>query len=366
MNRRIAACEAAADGGYALYKHEPSRNAALRAAESEVTLEASPHVPATAGDSSTCAALHASYENYTRGGECPFDRHLIEQIYYTPGCAPPGLRRCQSPHLPPPSREHQLAAKRDGAARDETMRDGAVEWRAFRPLRSFDDTVSASTTGKVPGVFEPPDGQTWAAVEFPPSDARLKWARYVARLLTFIPSLPSLRTAIDIGGGVGHFANVLHATTNVTCVTLTKDNSVGRRWYFDLPFVEMAVAQAPGLALLWSGVQRLPLPDRSVDLIHTRNAVPMTTDLITNEGMLYDWDRLLKPGGYVVLTSDISRYLTGNEGRPDTTFAALLPEMASRLGWQCECPRWGRRGSCGGCQIDDPGKVRSHIWRKPL
>lgn len=42
----------------------------------------------------------------------------------------------------------------------------------------------------------------------------------------------------------------------------------------DLPFVEMAGMQG-GVALVWSAVRRLPLPDRSIDLIHSRMAVPM-------------------------------------------------------------------------------------------
>jgi ubiquinone/menaquinone biosynthesis C-methylase UbiE len=66
-----------------------------------------------------------------------------------------------------------------------------------------------------------------------------------------------------------------------------------------------------GVALVWSAVRRLPLPDRSIDLIHTRMAVPMSLDPLVNEGMLYEWHRLLRPGGYVVITSDVSRYLTG-------------------------------------------------------
>ena len=37
----------------------------------------------------------------------------------------------------------------------------------------------------------------------------------------------------------------------------------------------------------------------------------MSLDPLVNEGMLYEWHRLLRPGGYVVITSDVSRYLTG-------------------------------------------------------
>ena len=78
-----------------------------------------------------------------------------------------------------------------------------------------------------------------------------------------------------------------------------------------------------------------------------------------------------------MLTSDVSRYLTGNSGRPDRSFEALLPEMAARLGWECVCRTrtsvppsamlayaWRRQG-CFGCQLDDWGKRLSHVLRKP-
>ena len=180
---------------------------------------------------------------------------------------------------------------------------------------------------------------------------------------------------------------VLHQEhRNLSCITLTKDNSVGSRYHFDLPFVEMSGMQG-GVALVWSAVRRLPLADRSIDLIHTRMAVPMSLDSEVNEGMLYDWHRLLKPGGYVVITSDVSRYLTGNSekfggalGAADTSFAELLPAVVQRMGWEVMCAGAGKRKNKasskskgvmqnwvvgGGCQVDDRGKPASHIFRKP-
>ena len=138
---------------------------------------------------------------------------------------------------------------------------------------------------------------------------------------------------------------------------------------------------------MWSAVRRLPLPDRSIDLIHTRMAVPMSLDPEVNEGMLYDWHRLLKPGGYVVITSDVSRYLTGNSekfggalGAADTSFAEMLPVVVQRMGWEVMCAGGKRKKASskaskggavqnwavgGGCQVDDRGKPASHIFRKP-
>ena len=103
--------------------------------------------------------------------------------------------------------------------------------------------------------------------------------------------------------------------------------------------------------------------------------------------MLYDWHRLLKPGGYVVITSDVSRYLTGNIekfggslGAADTSFAEMLPDVVRRMGWEVLCAAGRRKmtsqasqGSAaqnwivgGGCQVDDRGKPSSHIFRKPV
>ena len=118
-------------------------------------------------------------------------------------------------------------------AADEALLDTAVEWRDFQPLRGFADVTFASKTGRVPGLVEPKDGQSWAGVEFPPETARTKWRRYVSRLGTFVP-LHAMRSAIDVGGGAGIFGQVLHAQyQNLTCITLTKDNSVGPRYYFE-------------------------------------------------------------------------------------------------------------------------------------
>ena len=318
------------------------------------------------GGSAECRRLHRSYNNYTLRGPCPFDRHLVEALSYLDGCPPPGLRLC---HTPAP-----LTPQRRSGTADEALNDRAVEWRSFKPLRHFGDAATAATTGKLPGILEPKDGQTWAAVEFPPDAARLKWRRYIGRLGTFVP-LDTVRVAIDVGGGAGHFGAVLKSMhPNVSTITLTKDNSIGPKYYFDLPFVEMAVNQG-GIALLWSATRRLPLPDRSIDMIHSRMAVPMSLDSDVNEGQLYDWDRMLKPGGHIVFTSDVSRYLTGNDPNPDTRFAELLPQVAQRLGWEAVCKRKAKKELTRdvtthqltkGCQIDDRGKIPSQVFRKPV
>ena len=101
----------------------------------------------------------------------------------------------------------------------------------------------------------------------------------------------------------------------------------------------------------------------------------MSLDSDVNEGQLYDWDRMLKPGGHIVLTSDVSRYLTGNDPNPDTRFAELLPQVAQRLGWEAVCKRKAKKELTRdvtthqltkGCQIDDRGKIPSQVFRKPV
>ena len=262
--KRIAACNAAAAGGFTLFQTmaSPVRRTSRMAGHDVPRLAASHHQPedgvgasahstlqaptAATATSDQCARLHASYNNYTRRGPCPFDRHLVEEISYLDGCPPPGLRLCIAPPLqrsipssdpasyPPTNADTAAAIKASAAVNtDEALLDTALEWRDFRPLRGFADVTFAAKTGRVPGLLESKDGQSWAGVEFPPEAARTKWRRYVGRLGTFVP-LHAMRSAIDVGGGAGIFGQVLHAQyQNLTCITLTKDNSVGPRYYFE-------------------------------------------------------------------------------------------------------------------------------------
>ena len=268
--RRVAACNSAAAGGFTLFqdgalaqrtdggggdgggeapgtRNEAARLGGAGAASAVEATPAAPSHPLQQGAviSDECHDLHAAYNRYPRRGPCPFDRHLVEQISYLDGCPPPGLRLCITPalvHTPPVTNPAMLpatnpdsiaAAKATASVNiDEALNDSAVEWRDFGPLRGFADVTFASKTGKVPGLLEPRGGQSWAGVEFPPEAARAKWKRYIARMANFVP-LHAMRSAIDVGGGAGIFAAVLHQEfKNLSCITLTKDNSVGPRYHF--------------------------------------------------------------------------------------------------------------------------------------
>ena len=175
---------------------------AARGSPSSVTTAAFP--PAAALLSSECVRLHALYSNYTKRGPCPFDRHLVEQIAYLDGCPPPGLRLCiarslrvatpgTNPASIPPANADAAAAvvASRSVNNDVALADSALEWRDFRPLRGFADVTFAAKTGKVPGLHEPKDGQSWAGVEYsrPRASNRTHHHTTATRLHAMRPSL---------------------------------------------------------------------------------------------------------------------------------------------------------------------------------
>ena len=97
-----------------------------------------------------------------------------------------------------------------------------------------------------------------------------------------------IRLGLDVGGGTGSFAAEM-ALHNVTI--LTTGYNAGA------PYLEtMALRGMIGINLPHTA--RLPFFDNSLDLIHTGDSVhnlsPKSFGL-----MLYDWDRVLRPGGII-------------------------------------------------------------------
>ena len=98
----------------------------------------------------------------------------------------------------------------------------------------------------------------------------------------------------------------------------------------------------------------MPFPDSSYDLIHSSYAVENFSDDPSQvEGILYDWDRLLRPGGHAVLTSVHDFYVYFN-------FRKLLEDMAHKLEWQPHCNATQR------CSVADNPASITLIFQKPL
>ncbi|GJP54910.1 hypothetical protein CLOM_g13924 [Closterium sp. NIES-68] len=100
-----------------------------------------------------------------------------------------------------------------------------------------------------------------------------------------------IRVGLDIGGGTGNFA-ALMAERGVTVVTTASNHGA--------PVMEVLAHRAlPALHLPLTA--RLPLFDSSLGLIHCAFWPSVLAHPPVLESALYDWDRVLRPGGLVWL-----------------------------------------------------------------
>ncbi|KAK9147367.1 hypothetical protein Scep_006124 [Stephania cephalantha] len=114
-----------------------------------------------------------------------------------------------------------------------------------------------------------------------------------------------IRIGLDFSVGTGTFAARMREF-NVTIVTATIN--------FGAPFSEMIALR--GLVPLYLTVnQRLPFFDNTLDVIHTTRFLDGWIDFILLDFVLYDWDRVLRPGGllwidsFFCLKDDLDDYL---------------------------------------------------------
>lgn len=118
-----------------------------------------------------------------------------------------------------------------------------------------------------------------------------------------------IRVGLDYSVGTGSFAARMREF-NVTVVTATIN--------LGAPFSETIALR--GLVPLYVTVnQRLPFFDNTLDMIHTTRFLDGWIDFILLDFVLYDWDRVLRPGGLLWIdsffchTSDLEDYLEAFE-----------------------------------------------------
>lgn len=114
-----------------------------------------------------------------------------------------------------------------------------------------------------------------------------------------------IRIGLDFSIGTGTFAARMREQ-NVTIVSATIN--------LGAPFNEMIALR--GLVPLYLTVnQRLPFFDSTLDMIHTTRFLDGWIDLILLDFVLFDWDRVLRPGGllwidgFFCLKEDLSDYM---------------------------------------------------------
>lgn len=225
------------------------------------------------------------YMDYDIGSYCKDDWHLAQRLMLN-GCDPLPRRRCLT-------RASKLYQKpypiKESLWRLPDVRN--VGWSNYQ-CRNFECIATKNPNSKCAGCFDM-------------EKEKLKWVCnsslpvyfLISDVLAIKPG--ELRIGLDFGIGTGTFAARMREN-NVTIITTALN--------LGAPFNEMIALR--GLIPLYVTLnQRLPFFDNTMDMIHTEEFLGGWIDLSLLEFMLFDWDRILRPGGMLW----IDRFFCHNE-----------------------------------------------------
>ncbi|KAK2995829.1 hypothetical protein RJ640_006168 [Escallonia rubra] len=241
------------------------------------------------------------YMDYDIGEICKDDWKLAQKLMVH-GCDPLPRRRCLSvaPKLytkPFPINESMW----------RLPDDRNVRWSGYR-CKSF-TCLASNTTRK--GFFKCADCfnltdhemPRWIKPVYQDPNSNLTADILITEVLALMPG--EIRIGLDFSVGIGTFAARMRGF-NVTVVSATIN--------LGAPFNEMIALR--GLVPLYLTVnQRLPFFDNTLDLIHTTRFLDGWIDFMLLDFVLYDWDRVLRPGGllwidsFFCLKEDLADYL---------------------------------------------------------
>lgn len=117
--------------------------------------------------------------------------------------------------------------------------------------------------------------------------------QYIEKLSQYIPiNEGALRTALDMGCGVASFGGYLLAKDILTFSFAPRDSHKSQ--------IQFALERGIPALVAMLGTRRLPFPAFSFDLVHcSRCLIPFTA---YNATYFIEVDRLLRPGGYLVIS----------------------------------------------------------------
>lgn len=218
------------------------------------------------------------YMDYDIGSFCKDDWNLAQKLMIS-GCDPLPRRRCLSRaskvYLKPLPMNESLWK----LPNDRNVRWSNYLCRNFSCLSSKNPRRGFS---KCTGCFEM-------------EKEKIKWVTNTSHPIEFLISEilaikpGEIRIGLDFGIGTGSFAARMREQ-NVTIISTALN--------LGAPFSEMIALR--GIVPLYITLnQRLPFFDNTLDLIHTSGVLDGWIDLQLMDFILFDWDRVLRPGGFL-------------------------------------------------------------------
>ncbi|XP_077218709.1 S-adenosyl-L-methionine-dependent methyltransferase [Tasmannia lanceolata] len=216
------------------------------------------------------------YMNYDIGSYCKDDWNIAQRLMIN-GCNPLPRRRC----LARASKLYQKPFPINESLW-KLPDDRNVRWSNYQ-CRNFNCLSSKN----------PKRGYFKCAGCFEMEKERFKWVNnnslpvdfLIGDVLAVKPG--EIRIGLDFGVGTGTFAARMRER-NVTIISTALN--------LGAPFSEMIALR--GLVPLYVTInQRLPFFDNTLDMIHTSGFLDGWIDLQLMDFILFDWDRVLRPGG---------------------------------------------------------------------
>ena len=216
------------------------------------------------------------YMDYDIGSYCKDDWSLSQKLMVN-GCDPLPRRRCLTRASKVYQKPYPINESLWRLPDDRNVRWSTYQCRNFQCLSSKNPKRGYS---KCTGCFEmDKEKLKWVTNSSLPVDFLIK------DVLAIKPG--EIRIGLDFGVGTGTFAARMKEQ-NVTVVSTALN--------LGAPFSEMIALR--GLVPLYVTLnQRLPFFDNTMDLIHTTGFMDGWIDLMLIDFILFDWDRILRPGG---------------------------------------------------------------------